>query len=228
MKSDLFEDINLVKEIYKKTSGICLMKDILSKNIGILLLAISFIILCILFVFLQYCYRDNIFISFVIIAIFLTINFVILCSMNKIIDCHTKKELDIDKKTKNDSFHSAYLLFINSLRNTGISIDKLEIIVEQLVLQNKNNKIYHSKFVIFFSGILVFIFRDFIRKILSDFTKETSYEFLVTIMIIVFGILLITVFDILYFLFNREKYIHDGIVRKLKQYVNCRKYEMLE
>jgi hypothetical protein len=232
MKSDLFNDISMIKEIDKKTSGFCLIKDVLSKNVGARLLTVLFFLSCVLFIILQYHYKDDISILFVILAMFLAINFVILRIFNKIIDSHIKNELVIDKKTKDDSFHLSYLLFINRLENKDISINKLEIIIEQFVLQNKNNKIYQSKIVIFISGILIFIFHDFIQKTLSDFIKEipkeTANEPSVTFVIIAFGFFLIIIFDILHFLFNREKYINDSIIRKLKQYVNYRKYEMLE
>jgi hypothetical protein len=220
MKSNLFDDINTIKEAHNKSRMIYFINDIFSKNIMVLILFVLYVLSCFSFIFLQYCYKDDHIKSNISIVVFLITSFIILCFLNKLIDSHFKNVLGMDKKNKCNSFHQSYLLFINRLKNTDISINKLEIIIEQLAFQN-NNIIYSSIYATLFYRITILLLKDCIEKPLSI---EPKFAFLIIVSVFI----LITVFDVLHFILNIKRYKNDDIVKKLKQYVNCKKYEMAE
>jgi hypothetical protein len=222
MKYDLFDDINKIKKTYEKSRGICFIKDILfkKKNKKAWVLFISYILLSSIFIISQ-CRCNNPIFLIMSLVVFLLISSIILCFLNKIIDSHFKDVLGIDKKTNWSYFNLSCLLFFNDLKDTNISDDKIKLIIKQLIFENDINNIFPYKFVALVSGTIILISRVFIRETLD---KKPEW----TIVILASGFILITIFNVLHFILNIKRFKNDDIIKKLKQYVNCKKYEMVE
>jgi hypothetical protein len=213
----------LIKEIYKRSRRISFIKEIFLENIQFKLLFYLYIVMCLLFIFIQYKFNNEN-ISIIFFVIYLITNFVILHFLNKIIDEHFKKILCLDNKIKYSSYDLSYLLFINTLKS-NISLNRLEIIIKQFELENVNEKNYYLKYFSIFSTIGLIFFRVFSSKLF-----DTNFEYFVLLMIltVIISIIFITVYDMIELLFNKEKYKNNDIIKKLKQYLNNRKYKLVK
>lgn len=221
MKSYLIEDIEKIKDAYKKSRRIHFCKNVFLKNTNAKIIFFAYILFNAFYIFIQYFNIKNFVIVLLLFAYLILINILFIIFSNKIIDNSIIKYLKIDKNKSHNPNYLSYLLFIKQFNKRKINISRIELIIEQLELEKDNVSIIDfSKYIFLFTGIILPII---LNKYQNIFFKPE-----LIILVLIFGIIFITIFDIYLVIIKKDIYNNNDILKKLKQYAINEKYKKLK